>query len=151
MIYDLSLDLDRQQYKEQCNHLYEKKCVVELTEKKGQRTLSQNSYLHLILSYFALQQGEDLETVKFDYYKIHVNKDIFVRERTSSSGETFHYVRSTSSLDTKEMTTSIERFRNWSVAELGIYLPSPNEREALNQVQREIQSNLVWATQTPSL
>ena len=35
--------------------------VFDLTEKKPQRTLNQNSYLHVLISYFACQTGNTAE------------------------------------------------------------------------------------------
>lgn len=49
MIYDLNNILDKERFKRRSNDLYKKKAVVELTEKKRKRTLSQNSYLHYLL------------------------------------------------------------------------------------------------------
>lgn len=39
------------------------------------------------------------------------------------------------------MTTAIERFRNYSVAQAGIYLPAPNENQFLIHIQQEIERN----------
>jgi hypothetical protein len=39
------------------------------------------------------------------------------------------------------MTTAIERFRNWSSQEAGVYLPSPDEREFLREIEMEIYRN----------
>ena len=69
MLYDLSNDLHAENFKKRCNMLYRKKCVVELTEKKPQRTLSQNAYLHAALGYFGMQSGYTIEEVKEWYFK----------------------------------------------------------------------------------
>lgn len=50
-------------------------------------------------------------------------------------------LRSSAELDTEEMSVSIERFRNFASSEVGIYLPSPNERELLIYMQQEIERN----------
>ena len=44
-------------------------------------------------------------------------------------------------LSTGEMTISIDRFRNWSAAQAGIYLPAANEHQMLIYAQQEIESN----------
>lgn len=41
-------------------------------------------------------------------------------------------------LTTAEMTTAIERFRNWSSAEAGVYLPSPDEQAFLQSIEIEM-------------
>jgi hypothetical protein len=38
-----------------------------------------------------------------------------------------YFVRSTSSLTTKEMTDYIEQIRTFAITELGVYVPDPNE------------------------
>jgi hypothetical protein len=39
------------------------------------------------------------------------------------------------------MTTAIERFRNWSSAVAGIYLPSANEQEFLIHIRQIVEEN----------
>lgn len=138
MIYNLKNPSDARQFREYGAHLIEKGCVVELKEKKRQRSLSQNSYLHLLLGYFASEFGLSLEEVKFDVFKKTVNKEIFGRERVNKRGKSITYMRSTRDLDTGEMTTAIERFRNYSAAVAGLYLPEPNEEAALIEAQRQV-------------
>lgn len=69
MIYDLNNILDKERFKRRSNDLYKKKAVVELTEKKRKRTLSQNSYLHYLLGYYAMETGNTIEYVKRKYFK----------------------------------------------------------------------------------
>lgn len=141
MIFNLKNEIERQNYKEQCNKLYEKKCVVELIEKKPMRTIPQNSYLHLLLGWFACEYGCSLEEAKVDFFKRECNKVIFERTRNNKHDIEIKYLRSSRDLDTSEMTTAIERFRNWSSAIAGIYLPSPNENDMLLQIKQEIERN----------
>lgn len=86
MIYDLSNELARVQFETYCKHLADKRCRVELTEKKGKRTLKQNRYLHLILSYFALQYGERMEWIKQEFFKRFINPDIFLIQKEGRGG-----------------------------------------------------------------
>lgn len=141
MLYDLSNDLDRENFKLRSNRLYEGKKIVELKEKKPKRSINQNSYLHLILGYFASQYGCSLEYCKEKYYKILCNKEIFIRDKQDEFLGTIKVLRSSADLDTSEMTTSIERFRNWSASEAGIYLPSPDEDRLLSLCEMEIERN----------
>lgn len=132
MLYDLSNPLHSEQFKLRVNKLYQSKAVVELTEKKPKRSIPQNKYLHLILGYFGVETGNDLNWVKREYFKKLCNKDIFVREREDSITKAkVKYLRSTADLTTDEMTTAIERFRNWSSQEAGVYIPSSDEHELL--------------------
>lgn len=65
--------------------------------------------------------------------------DNFARKRTNKRGYEVEYLRSSRDLDTQEMTTAIERFRNYSSAECGLYLPAPHEGESLFFAQQQIE------------
>lgn len=53
-------------------------------------------------------------------------------------------LRSSRDLDTGEMTTAIDRFRNWASMEAGINLPSPEDNEWISFIEREMQHQKVW-------
>ena len=124
MKYDLSKNIDRQRFKRRCNQLFEKKSLVELTDKTG-RTLSQNNYLHLIIAYLASEIGVPVDYAKREYYKKAANGELFIRTMsdpvTNAQALT---LRSSADLSREEMRTSIDRFRNWASQEAGIYLPA---------------------------
>lgn len=141
MQYDLSNPLHKEQFKIRCNYLFSKGCIVELTEKKPKRTTQQNKYLHTLLGFFACETGNTLEYVKQNYYKKLVNPAIFTRRINDKFLGEMEVLRSSTDLDTAEMTTSIDRFRNWSASVAGIYLPAANEHQMLIYAQREIQRN----------
>lgn len=140
MIFNLDNEFEKQKFKEYCNTQYKKGGIVEVKRKHHQRSSSQNAYLHVILGYFASEFGYDLETVKYELFKKKCNSDIFKVERTNKRGQRVTYLRSSRDLDTAEMTTAIERFRNWSSAVAGLYLPSPNEQDALIFAQQQIEA-----------
>lgn len=130
MIYNLSSQFDAQNARTRLEHLVKRGSVVELTEKKPKRSLSQNAYLHLLLGYFASQTGDTLEWVKQQYYKKLCNPDIFIGEREDRFLGKVKYVKSSAELRTDELSLTVERFRNWAAVEAGIYLPEPtNEAE----------------------
>lgn len=141
MQYDLSNPLHKEQFKIRCNYLFSKGCIVELTEKKPKRTTQQNKYLHTLLGFFACETGNTLEYVKQNYYKKLVNPAIFTRRINDKFLGEMEVLRSSTDLDTAEMTTSIDRFRNWSASVAGIYLPAANEHQMLIYAQQEIQRN----------
>lgn len=141
MIYNLSNELHRENFKSRVNILFKQKKIVELSEKKPVRTIRQNRYLHLLLSFFAYQTGNTMEWVKQKYFKVLCNKDIFVRERDDEYMGSVQYVRSSAELTTDELTLAIERFRNWSSESAGIYLPSPNEEDLLTLMDAEVEMN----------
>lgn len=138
-LYNLKNVYDRKKFKEACNQMVLKNEYVELKKKNTQRSLAQNSYLHCLLGYFASEFGYTLEEVKFDIFKKICNRDIFERKRLNRRGQVVTYIRSSTELDKAEMTTAIERFRNYSSAQCGLYLPTPHEGEMLFSAQQQIE------------
>ena len=138
MILSLDNNADRQKFRTYCEYLLKRQVVVEVKERKRQRTLAQNRYLHVVLAYFASEFGYDLSYVKYDIFKKIVNEEIFRRERRNRRGQAVTYYRSSTDLDTGEMTTAIERFRNYSAAEAGLYIPEANEHDALLEAEKQI-------------
>lgn len=117
----------------------ENKNRVELKTKHKKRTRNQNSYLHLILSWVAIEMGETLEYIKTEYFKEIINYEIFKYERTNpKTGEKRNCLRSSADLDTKQMTIAIERFRN-HFSQHGIYIPSANEKGFLDHIEQQIE------------
>lgn len=147
MIFNLANPYELDKYKEYVNKLYAKKTIVEVKEKKKNRTLPQNKYLHVILSYYASIQGESTEDVKYKYYKWECNKDIYVQKRVNKNGIEVERTRSSAELDTKEMSLSIDRFRNWSASVCGIYLPSPQEHDYIVHCLQVIEENKEFVEQ----
>lgn len=140
-LYNLKNPYDREEFKRACNQMALKREYVELKKKNTQRSLAQNSYLHLLLGYFASEFGYTLEEVKFDIFKKICNRDIFEKRRVNKRGQEVTYIRSSTELDKAEMTTAIERFRNYSSAQCGLYLPEANEGEALFFAQQQMEQN----------
>ena len=143
MLYDLSNPLQNESFKVKAEALSKKGSIVELTEKKPQRTPNQNRYLHCILAYFGLEVGEDAEYVKKNYFKILCNKDIFIREIEDKYLGKIKVLRSSADLDTDEMTRAIERFRNWAASE-GVYIPSSEEHRLVQLMEIEVSRNKLY-------
>lgn len=141
MLYNLANPYEVDRCREYLNTLCGKQAIVEVKEKKKTRTSQQNKYLHTILSYFACEYGCTAEEAKLDFYKRTCNKEIFVKKVINKFGKEVETVRSSADLDTGEMTTSIERFRNWAVSVASIYIPSPYEHEFLIHCQQVIEQN----------
>lgn len=141
MIFNLANPYEHDKYKEYVNRLFVKRAVVEVKEKRDTRTLKQNSYLHTILAYFASEYGCSIDEAKIDFYKRACNKDLYEVEKENRHGKKVKTLRSSASLDTEEMTLSIERFRNWSASVAGIYLPSPSDNDAIVFAMQTIERN----------
>ena len=141
MIFNLNNSFEHDRFKEYVNQLYKQKAIVEVKKKLPNRTLAQNSYLHLLLGYFGGEYGCSLGEAKIDFYKRTCNRDLFERKTVNKKGNEVTYLRSSAELTTGEMTLSIDRFRNWSASVAGIYLPAANEHQMLIYAQQEIQRN----------
>lgn len=143
-IYDTANALDRARVEKRFATLLQSGKVIEVTEFKPKRTSSQNRYLHLILGLFAMEVGHSVEFVKKEYFKRLCNRELFVSKVTDKYAGEVEVLRSSKDLDSAEMTEAIERFRNWSSEEGGIYLPSPNEEEFLAAIEQEMKRQKLW-------
>lgn len=142
MIYNGDIELDQRKAKQRLEWLIEKGKRFELTEKRKRRSLNQNNYLHLILTYYALEMGEELEYVKQYIFKEIVCPHIFKYDRINQkTGEIRASYKSTADLNTKQLTDAIDSFRNHSAKELGLYLPEPSDLPLIEQMEREISQN----------
>ena len=141
MIFNLNNEYEIPKFKEYVNKLYEQKAIVEVKKKLPNRSTQQNRYFYLILSWFACETGYSVDEIKVDIFKRICNKEIFERYRENKHGEKIKFLRSSSDLDTLEMTTAIDRFRNYASAQAGVYLPSPNESQFLTYREQEIERN----------
>lgn len=144
MIYDLNTEIDRERLTKRVTALFSARKVVEVKVYQPKRTNAQNRYLHAILGEFAMQTGNTLEETKTEYFKKYCNADLFLVRKTLKHIGTIEVLRSSAELDTAEMTTAIERFRNWSASEAGIYLPSPDEEAYLAAIEAEMQRHRDW-------
>lgn len=141
MLYNLSNGLDAQNFRLRCDRCIKKGCIVELKERKPQRTSSQNRYLHTCLGYFGALTGNTLEYVKREYYKILCNPDTFIREVDDKYRGRIAVLRSSADLDTAELSLTLDRFRDWAAQEAGIYIPTPEEHYLIQQMEIEIERN----------
>lgn len=141
MIYNLTNEYEVPKFKEKVAKLLSEGATVELKKVYPKRSLAQNNYLHLLLGYFGSEYGLSIEEVKLDIFKRTCNPDLFKRTHSNKKGVRVQFLRSTAELSSAEMTTAIERFRNWSSAVAGIYLPSANEQEFLTHVKQVIEEN----------
>lgn len=137
MTYDLAIGFQRTAFLAKTEDLLARCAKVELTEKTA-RTRAQNSYLHLILGAFAMETGNTLDYVKTEYYKAHINRDLFVTERTDTLlGKKVQVLKSSRELTKEQMALSIDRFKRWA-NENGIYLPEPGDTALLLDIEMQM-------------
>jgi hypothetical protein len=140
MIYNPEKRIDVQRAVEKIKYFISKNQMFELKQKRVRRTISQNGYLHLLFGWFALETGYTSDEVKQDIFKKVVNPSTFYE---GEFGEIIKIERwrSTKELDTVEMNLCIDRFRDYSAKEAGIYLPEPSDLPLIRQIELEIENN----------
>lgn len=143
-IYNGEKLIDQQRAIERLKFFIKHEKVFELTEKRYPKTYPQLKYLHLILSFFALEFGEKTDYIKTEFFKKIANPDIFEFEFINrKTGEIRIDLKSCAELTKDEMTLAIDRFRDYASKEAGIYLPQPNDL-SLVDIEIEINNNKQW-------
>jgi len=139
-VYDLSNELRRAQFEKRARLLVENGRFVELKELTN-RSLKQNSYLHLLLNYYALNFGYTLEYTKRHIFKIIVNPKIYIIERVNEqTGEIYKDLKSTAKATKAELITSIDRFKDHA-AKGGLTLPDSENVQYLREIRQSIEQH----------
>ncbi len=133
MIYNLSKYIDRQRAQKRFDELMDERTKIEL-KKKQKRSLRQNNYLYLLIGFFALETGYTKIESKTIYKE--QSPEIYEYEKDGHK-----FIRSSANLTTTEMAITIDKFRNYSSSEAGLYLPEANEQAFLDEIEREIEKN----------
>jgi hypothetical protein len=121
MKLDLSKDFDLGKFKAYSDQLIKLRAKVELKKVRLKRSIDQNSYFHLCVSMYCNEAGYTLSEGKV-VLKREFNK-FMVYEKDGHK-----FLRSTTDLDTLEMTEFIEWIRSVACYEnLGVYVPTPDE------------------------
>jgi hypothetical protein len=112
--------------------------TVDIKRVTYKRSLSQNAYYHLMLSYFGTQVGHTLQEVKWLIREL--QSDLYKVEHPTIAGVKTYKSRSSADFNSAEMTTSIDRFREWA-SEQGIDIPAPSEQHMLAYMDDTVSSN----------
>jgi len=121
MLLDLSREFDIKRAKDYFDKLITDQSKIEIKKVRKTRSLDQNRYFHLCVKFFCAETG----------YTIKEAKTLLAREFGSfmiyeTNGNKF--IRSTSDLNTQEMTQYIDWIRNVACYEnLGVYVMTPDE------------------------
>lgn len=142
MKYDLNKKEEVEAAKEYFDKLLSQKSLVEINKKFPHRTYSQNNYLHLLLSYAAMEYGETLEYFKQYVWKREVNPDIFITQYVNTkTGEVRDEWRSSADLTTKEMSVAVDRLIDFASKEMALELPDADHFDHLRYIENEIEKN----------
>ena len=121
MKLDLSKDFDLGKFKAYSEKLIKTNAKIELKKIQNKRSIDQNSYLHLCISFFCNESGYTLEEGKTVLKREFGGFMIYEKDGNK-------FLRSSADLDTLEMTEFIEWIRNIACYEnLGVYVPTPQE------------------------
>ena len=125
MDYDLRKESKegRKKFVKYANNLLQKeRCHVRIVDLSN-RTLNQNSYLHILCRILALETGVTEDYAKDMYFKRLANPGIFIEKiEDPITHKTEEYLKSTTDLTVTEMSKAINTFRHWA-EENGYYLP----------------------------
>lgn len=141
MIFDLSNELESEQFKTRSDFLLKKKVRVELSEKKvlnpsdeEQRTLRQNRTVHMWFSVIADEIGyTNKNDCKRDVKRTILGMNPCVNKLTGEIGNEDY---KTSEMSISELSYFMDKMKIWADQELGIYLPmwsDPGYNELINK------------------
>ena len=132
MRYDLSDKFQREQFSVKVEYLKKEGKIVELTEKRKNRSLSQNAYLHVLFGIFGLEFGLTIDEAK------QIIKEKFLSYKKPGINRVF--VKETSKLSKDEMIAFIDNFKRFA-AEYGVLLPDSEDYYAVQLAMESIKSN----------
>lgn len=129
MNYDLTSKEDRKRFVKRANFLLKNmRTNVSLVDESN-RTLNQNSYIHVLCRIMAEGTGTTEQYAKQVYFKEIANPEIFERvTKDPLTGRVIKTTRSTCDLTITEMSKAITTFIRWA-AEEGYVLPEANVNE----------------------
>jgi len=134
MLLDLSNSLDAKRAQAYLDKLLEKGEQIEIRKIIKQRTVRQNSYLHVCLTMFCNETGYTIDEAK-ELFSMQL-PDIM---RYEKNGVNFR--KSTADMDTKDMGTLIDKIREMALDQLGLYIPD-SEEYLIHKFQ--IEKELSW-------
>jgi hypothetical protein len=118
MKYDLTKETEIKRLKRKLEFLLEKGAKVDLKEVRKTRTVSQNAYLHVVITLYGIEYGYTIEEAK-TYLKR--TCDFMTYEKNHQ-----RFLKTTRGMDTKQLTEFIEWIRNFA-GQQGLYIPSSEE------------------------
>ena len=125
MKYNLKKEIDQQNARTYLDKLIETESKVELKKMHRKRGISQNAYLHVLLTLWGNEHGYYMNESK-DEIKRALGYTYKKEVVSLETGElvTREFFKETSKMDSRELSIFIEKFRDWSSATCGLYLPS---------------------------
>ncbi len=142
MKYNLNNQQEQKQAREYFEKLLSQHSIIEIKKKNPTRSLHQNSYLHLLLSYCALESGLSLEEFKFSIFKVIINRDLFLsKDNNEKMDIEFTKVKSSADLTTLEMSIAVDRLKKFAAEKMDLYLPDAEDSASLRYMENKIEAN----------
>lgn len=142
--YNGNNPIDNQRATVRVQQLIKKGAFFEIREITN-KSLSQNNYFHLIVSYFAVMMGYDLFHAKQIIVKQQICSDVFKVDKVNRfTGEMYTTYRSFATLTKEETTYVIDKFIHYVAKNMNITLPDPNNLTYSNEIremEKEIENN----------
>ena len=136
MKYDLSSNLELNQFNTYSNKLKESRSKIELKKIGAKRSISINSYLHVCISLFAIEFGYTLAESKTMLKR---ECDFMVYEKNGVK-----FLKETSKQSNEECSKFVEWIRNYS-SEQGLYIPDAEEyKENQFSIDKEIDKHKTY-------
>ena len=109
------------QFELRCASLKKKGAIVELTEKKTSRSISQNALFHVWVKVFSECVGEtNLDKLKLDIKRCLLGRKV---EINSITGEEEVGDYHTSTMSSADMSAFLDKFKAFAANEYNCYLP----------------------------
>lgn len=142
MVYNPANEFDKKRAIERFKSFLDKQQPFELKRMAVSKSSNQNRYFHLIVGWFAWEYGEDFEYVKQEMIKKQICPEIFKTERANTrTGEVREAWKSFSTISKDDTTYVINKFRDYSSKEAGIYLPSSDDLAILQEIEVQLKNN----------
>lgn len=136
MKLDLSKTLDRKKAKVYFDKLLLQNKKIELKVVQPNRSISQNSYLHVVISLYAINFGYTLNEAKTDLKRL---CEFMVYEKNG-----IKYLKETSKMNSKELSEFINWIRNYASLN-GLYIPTAEEyKENKFSIDKEINNHKTY-------
>lgn len=132
MIFDLSKPEEINKAREYLNQVARLGKRVKVERVAEHRTLQQNAYLHLLLSYYGTETGYTAEEAKTLYKRL--NSDLYVYEKNGAK-----FLKSSAELSKDDMLKSIDRFMLESEKQ-GIPLPKADNQDFLDLATNSVEA-----------
>ena len=118
MKFNTAIESDLNKAKVRFEYLCEKQKIIELTASRKPRSINQNSYLHVVITLYAIEYGYTLNEAKTDLKRM---CGFMTYEKNNS-----RYLKETKKMNSLELTEFIDWIRNFA-SQNGLYIPTSDE------------------------